>query len=503
VNEDSNARPSHKRMTGHVSRGLAWIGVASSLVGILDLVALLIITRFFISSGEYGITRLGVWIYPILDQATDLGLSAAVIQRDDHDEAKISTVFWINLISAAALFVILAAVAPIASAALFGGDAAALGYDRAIVGYMMVAYGTKLLWQNVYFIPVAMMKRELRFKELSLIRIAANLAEFVGKIVAAALGFGIWAFVLGPLFRVFVTGVGAQMRHPWRPKLIFRFNAAREYVTFGLNQSASQILFYFYTNIHIPIVGSFFGVHAASMYGMANEIVLEPIRIISAVIIDVAFPTFARLRHARERLIAQLSSFTRLNLITVMLYSTFVFVAAPEFVQVLFPDYLGAVDAIRILGAVAILRSVSLMIPPLLDGIGYPNRTLVYTATAAVTMPIVWIASAIVLRHLGFLSVAVGWGVGYPIAFLVLIWMGVQSMKWSALAYLRAVGGVALCMLAAAAIGGIAHLLVPGPAAIRLVVTAVVIVLAAGLLLAYTQGLSLRTAMRSLKEPAE
>src|SRR4029079_8992982 len=113
--------------------------------------------------------------------------------------------------------------------------------------------------------------------------------------------------------------------HPWRPKLIFRFNAAREYVTFGLNQSASQILFYFYTNIHIPIVGSFFGVHAASMYGMANEIVLEPIRIISAVIIDVPFPTFARLRHARERLIAQLSSFTRLNLITVMLYSTFVF----------------------------------------------------------------------------------------------------------------------------------------------------------------------------------
>ena len=177
--------PSHSgRMKTSVNRGLVWIGAASSLVGLLDLFALLIITRFFITTEEYGISRLGVWIYPILDQATDLGLSAAVIQRDDHDDAKISTVFWINLITAAAMFVVLVAVAPLAADALFG---------HAIVGWMMVAYGTKLLWQNVYFIPVAMMKRELRFKELSIIRIIANIAEFLGKVGFAWAGFGIWA----------------------------------------------------------------------------------------------------------------------------------------------------------------------------------------------------------------------------------------------------------------------------------------------------------------------
>ena len=491
---------SHKRMARHVSRGLAWVGIASSLVGILDLVALLIITRFFINQDEYGLTRLGVWIYPILDQATDLGLSAAVIQRDDHDDAKISTVFWINLITAAVLFGILAAVAPFATSALFGDDAARIGYTPSVVGLMMVAYGTKLIWQNVYFIPIAMMKRELRFKELSIIRILANIAEFVGKVAFAALGFGIWAFVLGPLCRVLVTGVGAQLRHPWRPKLVFRFGAAREYVTFGLNQSASQILLYFYTNIHIPIVGYFFGVTAAGLYGIANEIVLEPIRIISAVIIDIAFPLFAKLRHARDKLIAQLVSFTRLNLITVMLYSTIVFVAAPDVIAVLFPKYHGAEAAIRILGAVAILRSVSLMIPPLLDGIGYPNRTLIYTATAAITLPIVWIVSALVLRDLGFISVAIGWGIGYPIAFVVLIWIATQSLKWSSLAYLRAVSGVAACMIAAAAAGwGTRSLVIDQMPVIRLGATAVAIVLAAGLLLAYTQGLSPRTALRSLR----
>ena len=92
-------------------------------------------------------------------------------------------------------------------------------YGHAIIGWMLIVYGTKLLLQNVYFIPVAMMKRELRFKELSVIRIIANLAEFVGKIGFAAAGFGIWCFVLGPLCRVLVTGIGAQIRHPWRPQV--------------------------------------------------------------------------------------------------------------------------------------------------------------------------------------------------------------------------------------------------------------------------------------------
>ena len=224
---------------------------------------------------------------------------------------------------------------------------------------------------------------------------------------------------------------------------------------------------------------------------------------ISAVIVDVAFPTFARLRHERERLIGQLVSFTRLNLITVMLYSAIVFVAAPDVIAVLFPKYHGAEDAVRILGAVAILRSVSLMIPPLLDGIGHPNRTLVYTATAAVVLPIVWVISAITLRQLGFMSVAIGWGIGYPVAFAVLIWLAMASLGWSWVAYFRVVRGVAACLIGAGIAAAGVHLLLGGvPPWVRLLVTSVTVTAVAGVLLAYTQGLSLRTARRALRGEA-
>src|SRR5688572_27483408 len=136
-------------MNTHVSRGLAWVGTASSLVGILDFLAILIILRFWVDADQYGIATKAVWIFPILDQATDLGLSAAVIQRDNNDKDTISTVFWINLMSAAALFGVLVLVAPM----VFTGK-----YE--IVAWLLIAYGSKLVWQNVYFIPAALMKKE-------------------------------------------------------------------------------------------------------------------------------------------------------------------------------------------------------------------------------------------------------------------------------------------------------------------------------------------------------
>ena len=481
-------RGSQKRMSTNVNRGLAWIGVASSLVAVLDIVAILVILNNWVSQKEYGIATLVAWIFPILDQATDLGLSAAVIQREDHDDAKISTVFWINLAMALAMFGLLAGFAPIAAHI----------YKHEIIGWMLLAYGSKLLWQNIYFIPMALMKRELRFKELSVIRIIANVAEFFGKVGFAWAGFGIWCFVLGPLCRVFVTGIGAQLRYPWRPKLVFRFRDAKSYLSFGLKSSGSQILFYFYTNIDYPIVGFFFGEKALGAYRLAYEIVLEPVRMISNVVVDIAFPTFARLQHSKERLIAQLVSFTKMNLITVMLYSAFAFVAAEDLLHLFFPKYVEAATAVRILCAVAVLRSVSYVVPPLLDGTGHPNRTFRYMLSASVVLPFAyWLGATLGTTYV---SVAVAWAVGYPIAFAVLIWLATHTLDWSVMSYARAIGGVMACLFAAMfGAWGVHYLLAGQPVLLRFIVTAATVALIAGFSLAYTQGISIRSVQRSMR----
>jgi O-antigen/teichoic acid export membrane protein len=430
-----------------VNRGLSWVGLASTLVTLLDAIAIFLILKFWVTQEQYGIATAAWWLFPILDLATDLGLSAAVIQRDDHTEHKISTVFWLNLMMGIGLAALLFAAGPLIR--WWSGEA--------VVASMIAVYGLKLIWQSVYTIPQALMRREFRYRELSTIRLTANLVEFGLKIGSAAAGAGVWFIVIGPLGRFLVTGIGTQICHPWRPRWVFKLRDAVDYTVFGVKASASQILFYTYSNIDYPIVKQFFGFEALGMYRAAYEIILEPVKVISDVIREVAFPAFSRLRHEPARLVEQFVAFTRMNLVTTTVYLAVAFIAAEEILLVFVkPEYLPGAPIIRVLFAVGILRAMGFVAPPLLDAMGFPGRTLAYQAVAAAVLPALFIASASVFRSLGPLSVAIAWAVGYPIAFAVLSMMALGLLPLTARDYVRRVRGIPVWAAVALACGAVA-----------------------------------------------
>ncbi|HRC55186.1 MAG: oligosaccharide flippase family protein [Myxococcales bacterium] len=481
-----------QQLKTRVSKSLSWVGMASTVVSILDFVAIVLILRFWLTKSEYGIATMAAWMFAILDYASDLGLSAAVIQRDDHTREKLSTVFWANVLVSVLMIGLLAALHPV-----FAGF-----YGHTIVANMILAYGAKLLWQNVYLIPQALMRKELRYGELSVIRLIANLAEFSGKIGFASAGFGPWSLVLGPMCRFFVVGVGTQLRRPWRPALVCRVRDAAEYLRFGFKASGSQMLFYFYTNVDYAIVGRVFGDAALGMYRWAYEVVLEPVRIISDVVREVAFAAFARLRRDPEQIKAQFISFTRLNLFTVLTFLGVVVVAAEEvLILTVDQDYLPAASAIRILALVGVLRSVGFVVPPMLDGLGFPGRTLIYQACAAVLLPALFVTGASVLGDsMGFTSMAVAWAVGYPLAFSVLMAMGLYAAHLRVREYLAKIMGIPACVAAAVAAGVVAKLAL-GELSVGLrfvgIITAELAVLLP--LLTYTQKMSPRAMWRAAR----
>jgi len=480
-----------------VNRGLAWIAMASSLVWLLDIVSIVIILAFWITPEEFGVAALAISLFPVLDLATEMGLSAAVVQRDDHTPERVSTVFWLNLCMSLFMAAALTFV--------FGPLLGALHGHR-VVGYMLGAYGLKLLWANVFLIPAAFMRRELRFKELSMIRAAANTAEFVGKVGFAAAGFGVWCFVAGPFCRVLVTGIGVQMRHPWRPRFVFRLRETWTWVKFGMKASASQILFHVYTNLDYQVVGYYFGAEANGFYRLGYEIVLEPCRLIANTLVAIAFPAYSRLKRDRERLIGQFISFTRLSLVIMLAVIGLVLVDVEDLVATFWgTEWLPSATVARVLCAVGLLRALSYVVPPLLDGIGRPGLTLTYSTVAAVVVPALFVAAAELLGdRLGYLSVAIAWVIGYPIAFTVLFALALRALELPVVSYVRRVGGIPACALAAAGLAWIAtRLAVALPPGIRLAIAAVVLLLSFTVLLARFQGLSPLSVARAIKgEPS-
>ncbi|MDC0716995.1 oligosaccharide flippase family protein [Nannocystis bainbridge] len=436
-----------------VNQSLAWVGTATALMGVGDVATKAVLLAIWITPEEYGVATLALAAIPILDLATELGLPGALVQQGDHTPARLSTVFWLNLLLSltivAAIFFV---VAPLLAS----------HYQAPIVGWMLQAHCVKLLLQNLYMVPGALMIRELRFREFSLIRFLASVAENVALLVAAPL-VGIWCFIAGAIGRTLVTTAGVQYFQPWLPRLLFDWAATREAVLFGLKTSFSRILFFVYTGLDFYIVGHFFGRTALGLYKAAADLALDPARIISTVVVSVAFPAFSRARGRPAVLAEQFLKLSRLSFIVVAGFLVIVVPAAPDLLLLLDAQWVGAAVAVRVLAIAALLRALSAVVPPLLDGVGRPSLTLTYMAVAAVTMPL-WFAIAAVLLgdRLGYASVAWAWVIGYPIAFWVLLRFALRHLEIGAGRYAAAMLRLALWTGLAIAAGTVARALVAG-----------------------------------------
>jgi O-antigen/teichoic acid export membrane protein len=478
-----------------IDRGVAWVGIASSMVAVGDVVALVLILRYWVSTPQFGVVSSVVTVFPALTLIAELGLPAAVIQGPEPDSRRLSTVFWLGFGTGAVFYLLLYLLAPVIANAQGHGEITRLFRVTGIV----------LLIRPLYTTHRAMLRRQLRFKELSVIRMVANLVEFGVKIGAAAAGYGIWCFAIAPLARELTYALGTPAVVRWRPKLYCSPKEAIPDVKFGLRTSASEIAFQTYSNLHYQVVSAFFGVGALGLYRFAYELVIEPVKFVSEVVTVVAFPTFARLRHDRRAVVDQFVAFTRQNLIVVLTLVTLVVVAAGDLLTVMIgPQAAPAATAARVLAVVGVFRALSHLGPPLLDGLGRPDLTLRYQTTALIVLTTLWIAFAAIAREHGggFDSVALGWAVGYPVAFTVLAIMVFQQMQLPVMAYLRRVRRLILLIIAGGAVGGAVHLALlhvhtTAPAVRLLATTIAVIGGSLGLLAAFRE-FSPRGIFRSL-----
>ncbi|HVV83089.1 MAG TPA: oligosaccharide flippase family protein [Kofleriaceae bacterium] len=395
-----------------ITRGLRWVGAAATAVAALDVVAVILILRYWLSAEDYGTATVVVTLFGAIELAAELGLSAAVIQRDDHTDDRLSTVFWLNLMAGAVFYLAIWLAAP----------ALARAHHEPIVETLFKVYGINLLLKAAYGTHQALLKRQLRFKELSIVRIVANLTDFTVRIVTAATGYGLWCLVLGTLARSLVYAIGVPIAARWRPRFVFRPRDAWPYLAFGARASAGEFLFQLYSNLDYQVVGIFFGSAAVGVYRAAYELVLEPVRFVSGAVTGVAFPAFARLRTDRAAVIDQLVRFVRQNLIVVLSLVGLILVTAEQALAVIIkPEYAVAASSARVLAIVGVLRALSFLGPPLQDGLGRPELSLRYQLVAATVLTTLFAGFAWLLGdRLGYFSVALAWAVGYPIAFFVL-----------------------------------------------------------------------------------
>jgi O-antigen/teichoic acid export membrane protein len=329
-------------------RGLNWSFVL--LVGryLLSMGSTALLARL-LSPADYGLLGMVAAITALAQASSDFGLSWATVQRAQLSRNQIDALLVINTAFGLFLTALCALSAPYV----------ATFYHRPELTKIMVAASTALLLSALAVQPTALMRRQMKLKELSLCSLWGLFISATVAIVMARLGFGYWALVVQLILQQAITTALSFPMSGYFPRLPRNFFNLRSLVTFGGYSAAYGIVNYFARNLDNVLVGRFWGVTALGYYSRAYFLMTLPGMVVMGVFSGVLIPAMASLRKEPARMEAVYIRALRLITVLGCTFAVGIAAAAPELVDFVYgPKWRAVVPILLWLSAASILQPI-------------------------------------------------------------------------------------------------------------------------------------------------
>jgi O-antigen/teichoic acid export membrane protein len=400
MSEQAEAR---QELLTHALQGVKWTGLARVFNQASTLGVNIVLARL-LAPADFGLLGIALIFTGALGVITELGFSAALIQRKVVDEAHRSTAFWTALGVGGLLCGLTWAGSPWA-ATYFAAPPVRAVLDLLALQFIVAPLAT---------VQGAMLARELQFQRLALREIAATAFGSIVKVVLALLGFGVWSLVYGTLLTMVFNVLLLWTAYRWRPAMRFSRTAFRELFGFGGHLTLSNVLDFVSENVDYFIVGKFLGAAPLGIYTLSYNLVTFPQRKMVSVLSAVTFPTFSRLQHddaALRRAYLRLVSYVSLASFPMLIG---LIIVAPEFIRVVYGEkWIEAILPIQILGGAGIAYALGTTVGSIILPKGRADMALWMNAFRAVILTTFYLIGV----QYGVAGVAVGL-LGYAVVFV-------------------------------------------------------------------------------------
>lgn len=244
-----------------------------------------------LSPEDFGIIGMALVFIGISQLFTDVGFTSALIQAKKNESISYSSVFWLNLFLSLCIFSIFQLLAPVI----------ANFYEEPIIEELvkLLAWGIPLGALNK--VQTAILKRDLKFKELSLRTFLAGVISGIIGLYAAYKGYEVYALVAQSLSAAAITTIVLWKVSDWRPKFEFSkielsklFNFSK-YVFFG--QMMGQLI----SKLDTLVIGKVFSATTLGFFSRAESLNVLVVRYSSRIITNVFFPVLSKLQDDLKR----------------------------------------------------------------------------------------------------------------------------------------------------------------------------------------------------------
>lgn len=210
---------------------------------------------------DYGIISLIAIFINLAAVFVQSGFSAALIQKKDANETDFSSVFYLSLLVATLLYIILFFTAPIIAS--FYGVYQLTSVLRVLE--ITLFFGVFISIQN------AVISKRMQFKKLFFSSLGSILVSGAVGIVFAYNGFGVWALVAQQLTNQFMSIVILWFTVKWRPKLLFSIERLKGLFLYGWKLLVSSLLDALYMNLRSLIIGKIYNPAMLGFYNRGDQ----------------------------------------------------------------------------------------------------------------------------------------------------------------------------------------------------------------------------------------
>ena len=257
---------------------------------LIQSVATIVLARL-LTPADFGLVAMVSTVTGLGQAFADLGLSEATIQRKEISHNQVSALFWINVAIGLGLMTITLISAPVL----------ARFYREPRLVNITVLVSLTFLFGGLRVQPDAILKRQMRFAALAIRDVVSYAVAVPIAILMAWRGAGYWALVALPLILNFNVMTLSWLMIKWRPSLPRRDAQVGSMIAFGGNVAASYFVITVSRSADNVLIGRYIGAGPLGLYSRAYNLLMLPVRQLSAPAASVAVPAFSRTQDDPER----------------------------------------------------------------------------------------------------------------------------------------------------------------------------------------------------------
>lgn len=271
--------------------GTFFVGVSSYINIGLNLFFSIVLARLLLPE-HYGVLAMATVYATLVGLAREWGIASAILYKKDEVEKTAQTLFWLQMALAAGSVLVVF-----------------LSYPLVVKVYGSTLWGALLILtlsgvvQAVGVVPKTLLEKEISFKGLSVVEVAAIGFSGAVAIWMAKNGFGLWSLAAQRFLEIAFRTAGAWGLRPWIPAWGWDKQIVKWFFkTFGwpiwLSGIASLLLFQF----DKFIVGNLIGTESLGFYAKAFSLASLPTGMVTGIVSRVTFPVYAQYQDQKEKL---------------------------------------------------------------------------------------------------------------------------------------------------------------------------------------------------------